>query len=239
MQMSQERSEALAPSSLAEILRRDGVLLETLALEQDAPLRLEEAHLERPVKLPWTTLDSHEVVSIVEWPDHHTWAGEPSIQFGSGTSGDMDFFERAVEPSEMIDDEIHGFNNLWAILNTRPYAFNHEIPKTGREVAYAPLPALIRVWTAFPEFMDALQRELHDIGAIYEMEGALTEQIEAEEPHMLRASRLAYGLLTRLVCKHDHELQARLQDHMFSAVPDEGPRRRFAPISDPSIELWT
>ena len=239
--MSQERSaEAPSPLSLAEILQKQGELLEWVAMEQDVPLTLSEVpHVERGAKLPWTDFESQQIARFVGWPSRHTWAGKPSVRFGGGESGDIEFFEKAVEESDFTDSRPQGLNNFWAILHTRPYAFDGEPPITGLQLAYAPMPALIRAWTAFPEFMDALQRDLSEIGTMYQMEDTLTEQIETEEPHLLRASRLAYGLLTRLVCRDDRETQATLQDSMFSKSPPTGPRRHFAPITDPSVELWT
>lgn len=242
MSQEQERS-AEAPSlpSLAEILQSQGELLEQIAEDQSAPLRLKELpHVKAGVKLPWTDLESDEVARLVSWPTRHTWAGKPSVQFGSGEFGDIKFFVKTVEKSRISDDqkEFSGLNNFWALLHTRPYGFDGELPTKGTEVAYAQKPALIRAWTAFPEFMDALQRDLGEIGEMYQLEDTFTEQIEAEELHLLRGSRLAYGLLTRLVCKGDREIEAKLQDSMFPEPVDVMPQRHYTAITDPSKELW-
>jgi len=240
MSQDQERTvEAPLPPSLAEILQKQGELLEQIVTDQDRPLALHElSQVTEGTKLPWTELNSREVARLVRWPTHHTWAGRPSLQFESGDSGDIKFFAKAVERTEVKDGQFYGLNNFWAILHTRPYAFDEKPPASTLEMAYAPMPALIRAWTAFPEFMDTLQRELKEVGALYQMHDVLTEQVEEEEPQLLRASRLAYGLLTRLMCKDDPEVQSRLQDSMFPDTPSQGVKRHFAPLTDPSRELW-
>lgn len=237
--MTQERIVEAPSPSLAEILQKQGELLEWIAREQDKPLTLKELpDVERGVKLPWTEFDSKEVARLVGWPSRHTWAGEASLQFGSGDSGDMEFFAKAVEASASSDKGLQGLNNFWAILHTRPYAFDGKPPASTLHMAYAPMPALIRAWTVFPEFMDALQCELKETGTLYQMQDVLTEQIDAEETDLLRASRLAYGLLARLISKDDTETQSKLQDSMFPDAPTRRIKPRFAPITDPSRELW-
>ena len=238
--MSQERTvEAPLSPSLAEILQKQGELLEQIVADQDTPLTLKELpHVRQGAKLSWTVFDSKEVARLVGWPTRHTWAGKPSVRFDSGDVGDMEFFEKAVEKTEAKDGEFYGLNNFWAILHTRPYAFDGKPPASTLQMAYAPMPALIRAWAAFPEFMEALQCDLSEVGVMYQMHDVLTEQIEEEEPHVLRASRLAYGLLSRLIRGDDPEMQSKLQDSMFPDAPPHRINRHFAPLTDPSRELW-
>lgn len=241
MSQEQERSaEAPSPPSLAEILQKQGELLEHIAEDQSAPLRLKELpHVKAGVKLPWTDFESDEVARLVGWPTRHTWAGEPSIQFDSGDSGDIEFFEKTVEPPRIDPDtgELYGLNNLWAILHMRPYAFDGKPPKSMLEASYSPMPVLIRAWTAFPEFMDALQRDLTEVRVMYKSLSE-KEKVVAEEPHLLRGSRLAYGLMTRLIHKDDPTMQGKLQESRFPASVGTAPEKHYHTVTDPSRELW-
>lgn len=236
--MSQEQTGELTP--LAEVLNKHGKLLEQIAGDQSRPLELGDLlHVYEGATLSWTDRNVGEVVDIVGWPTRETWAGEPSVRFKKGDAGDIEFFSKTLEEANGENKHLYGLNNFWAILHTKPYAFDGEMPKALSHLTYSPLPALIRAWTAFPEFMSALKQELDEVGAQYKMGEVLTEQIEAEELELLRASRLAYGLMTRLVSRNDRDLQARLQDSMFPETDELTPRRRSKPITDPSIELWT
>lgn len=236
--MSLERTSERTP--LSEVLKKQGRLLEQIASDQTQPLELDDLfYMKDRDSLPWTDRNIGEVKDIVGWPTKKTWAGEPSVQFQHGESGDVGFFMKALEKSQAGNGEYKGLNNFWAIISTKPYAFDGTLPRSVNDRAYAPLPALIRAWTAFPDFMSALKQELSQVGASYQMADALTAQIEAEEVELLRASRLAYGLMTRLVARNDRELQAKLQDTMFPETAEPSVKRHFMPITDPSVELWT
>lgn len=236
--MSQEHTGEHTP--LAEVLKKHGRLLEQIASDQSRPLELGDLlHVDGGVTLPWADLTVGEVVDIVGWPSRHTWAGEPSVKFNTGESGDISFFTKTLEEQNGENQHLYGLNNFWAMLHTKPYAFDGEMPKSVSQLTYSPLPALIRAWTIFPDFMSALREELNEIGVLYKMGEVFTERIEAEELELLRASRLAYGLMTRLVCRSDRDLQARLQDSMFPDKDELTPRRNQKPIIDPSVELWT
>lgn len=144
---------------------------------------------------------------------------------------DIAFAHRLAEGSK-------AYNNFPALLSTPPSlpeldeAFIDFMHRT-KLFQYATKPYLARAYALQPDFMNALQRSMTDVGSPQAwrerlLDATAGEDADHEDMVLLRASRLAYQLLINLMGKDDLMIQSKI---LTMSSQRE--------IQDPVVELWT
>jgi hypothetical protein len=233
--------EAPLPPSLEVVLERDGELLEALAQPGRVLTKERLAAIEAAAGESLLPAVEEAEAAGLRWPDEATGMGVVSgghIERHAEDEDSDEEFARAVMAAGG-----RAFNNFSAHLQSLPVQ-----PAEGQApaelfaahpsmmtVIYGSKPYLWRAHLLVPDFMTALQYE----AAAAEQGGMATWQdrviqgaVDPEQhPHdaaLLRASRIAYVLLTNLMRTDDLKLQ-----YEWLAM-GEAPE-----ITDPERELWT
>jgi hypothetical protein len=160
----------------------------------------------------------------IDWPTRetavplHLEARSREFFVSNATKADAHF---ALEASHgrYAGRGIRGFNNFSAILRSQPYKpagrqdFQRAMNADPSAALYGSKPYLLRAYLVAPEFMSALQAAVKNTGGSSEwndaiVRGGLEPDEYPEDARLLRASRLAYGLLGNLMRTDDLRRQS-------------------------------
>lgn len=238
-----ERPESL---SLERLLRRDKHELKLLA-EPDCPLTRDRLRDINELFLEVVDEADHAGIG---WPDETSAVAIPSegivtrLIATEQLQADWRFTAEIIaEESEVIDGTVGrvGFNNFPALLRSRPIR-----PQEGESIGdfmannpsaalYGSKPYLWRAYMLKPDFMEALNAEVVRHGGPHGWNAALLRAAADPEHHpqdvaLLRASRLAYVMITNLMRADDLERQYDWLGFESEHTPT---------ITDPDVELWT
>lgn len=180
----------------------------------------------------------------IEWPDHAS-AVMPTKKdiFSPGLSpddADKGFAEEILH-GRRPGAQRRGYNNFPAIIGSPAYIpseanpFMKKLSENPSAAIYGSKPYLVRAYLVAPEFMQALQQEVQTRGGSAGwgdalLRGAENPQAYPYDKALLRASRVAYGLLINLMRRDDCARQAEWLGLNSASA---------SPIHDPHHELWT
>lgn len=178
--------------------------------------------------------DRAEAVAESEtlWPDETSAASRPPFLEQMhplvGEEADLSFIipilnaEDEVAADEQDDDWTKGYNNFPIILKASQRRASPEATREYFEagdmlgLTYGTKPYLERAYAVAPDFMEALQQATEQLGGMEEWKQAMKEGYISYDSDTdksaiaLRASRMAYVLLTRLMRRDDLAIQKRL-----------------------------
>ena len=236
-----ERREHSRAPRLEQILRREEARLTVLA---------QPGHPLTPERLGSRVPGSRAILAEaaetgLEWPDRRTAVpvhiGARSREYFVHDShkADSHFALEAMQGRNHGRGQ-RGFNNFSALLRSQPYKphgredFSKAMMADPAAALYGSKPYLLRAYLVAPEFMDSLRttvKGLHGYSDWNEtiIRGGMEPDEYPADAAVLRASRLAYGLLSNLMRTDDLRLQSEWLGF--------GSTQQL--ISDPEIELWT
>lgn len=222
---------------LEAILKTSSARLEALFALPDRPLTIEVL---REINPEYAQAAETVAQTALQWPNEESAVGLPDDSFVR-TLYDDDPEQAFIRPIHLQNDEVGShYNNFFILLKTVHSMPSEDSMKQYLETgdiaafAYGTKPYVARAYALEPEFMKALQEATATVSNMAKWdetmyEGWLDPDFSPDKATLLRATRIAYVMLARLMRRDDTQIQAAL---LRLPQPEAKPA-----INDPAIEL--
>lgn len=222
---------------LEAILRANSARLEALVALPDEPLTVEVL---QGIDPEYARVAETTARTALQWPDEESAVGLPDGSFVRRLYDDKPD-QAFVQPIRVQDDEVEShYNNFFILLKTVHSIPSEDSMKQYLEdgdiaaFAYGTKPYIARAYALEPEFMKTLQEATATVSDMTKWnetmyEGWLDPDFSPDKATLLRATRIAYVMLARLMRRDDTRIQAAML---------RLPQSETKPaINDPAIEL--